>query len=361
MIAPRSPSLFLPTEVRLHEGRQLPSQLPRLAAYVTGAGQVPVPLSRHPAWLTVLKQGLQHVPYCLEAVTGQQTRGLLPLACMQSFLFGRFLVSLPYLNYGGVLADDEEAARLLLSGAAELADRLDVRFLEVRHEQSIPHPALNYLTSAKVHMRLDLPDTVDKLWAGLTSKVRSQIRKGQKGDFTVAWGGQELVPDFYAVFSRNMRDLGTPVYGQGLFRSVLEQFPDRAEICLVRAAGRPIGGALLLHGWGISEVPSASTLRTFLPTCANMLMYWHLLERAVQRQQQVFDFGRCSPDSNTYRFKKQWGALPQQAVWQYYLRQGGAGDMRPDNPKYQRLIRMWQWLPVSLTRWIGPRIVRGIP
>jgi FemAB-related protein (PEP-CTERM system-associated) len=359
MIAPRSASLLLPAEVRLHQGRELPSQLPRLAGYVTGVGKVP--LSRHPAWLTVLKQGLQHVPYCLEAVTAEQTRGLLPLAYVHSFLFGRFLVSLPYLNYGGVLADDEETARLLLNGAANLADRLDVRFLEVRHEQFIPHQTLNHLTSAKVHMRLELPDTVDRLWTQLTSKVRSQVRKGQKGNFTVAWGGQELLGDFYTVFSQNMRDLGTPVYGLGLFRSVLEQFPDRAEICLVSAAGQPIGGALMLHGWGISEVPSASTLRVFLPTCANMLMYWHLLERAVHRQQKVFDFGRCSLDSTTYRFKKQWGALPHQAAWQYYLRQGSTGEMRPDNPKYQRLIRMWQRLPVRLTRWLGPRIVRGIP
>ena len=98
MIAERSPSLVQPAEVRLHEGRELLSQLPRLAAYVAKAGQMP--LSRHPGWLIVLKDGLQHVPYCLEVVAGEQTRGLLPLAYVQSFLFGRYLVSLPYLNYG---------------------------------------------------------------------------------------------------------------------------------------------------------------------------------------------------------------------------------------------------------------------
>ncbi len=75
----------------------------------------------------------------------------------------------------------------------------------------------------------------------------------------------------------------------------------------------------------------------------------------------MFDFGRSSEGSNTYRFKKQWGAEPHPAVWQYYLRQGSAGDMRAENPKYQRMIRIWQRLPVRLTRWIGPAIVRGIP
>jgi hypothetical protein len=37
--------------------------------------------------------------------------GVLPLVSFKSLLFGRFLVSLPFVNYGGVLADDDEVAR----------------------------------------------------------------------------------------------------------------------------------------------------------------------------------------------------------------------------------------------------------
>jgi hypothetical protein len=90
-------------------------------------------------------------------------------------------------------------------------------------------------------------------------------------------------------------------------------------------------------------------------------MYWHLLQRAIERGQQGFDFGRSSADSNTYRFKKQWGAKPEPAAWQYYVRSGNPGDMRPENSKYARAVRVWQKLPVPLTRLIGPSIVRGIP
>jgi hypothetical protein len=92
-----------------------------------------------------------------------------------------------------------------------------------------------------------------------------------------------------------------------------------------------------------------------------MLIYWKILERSIERGQGIFDFGRSSPESNTYRFKKQWGATPFAAEWQHYVRRGSATDMRPDNPRYQRLIRIWQRLPVALTRQIGPAIVRGIP
>jgi FemAB-related protein (PEP-CTERM system-associated) len=346
-------------EVRRYGGRDLASHLGRWEHYINGGGRVP--LSRHPGWLCVLEQGLRHRPYCLEATVEGETRGLLALSYVRSLLFGRFLVSLPYLNYGGVIADDGLVARALIDSAVEVAEECDVRYLELRHEEAIEHPALTARITSKVHMRLPLPAAAEDLWGQLAAKVRNQVRKGQKSGLAVVWGGPELLAEFYEVFSHNMRDLGTPVYSRRLFENVLRLFPDRAELCVVRAGDRAVAAALLVHGWGITEVLSASSLRKFNSTCANMLMYWHLLVRAVERGQALFDFGRSSDGSPTYRFKKQWGAVPAPSVWQYHVRTGTVTDMRPENPRYERLIRIWQRLPVRLTRWIGPSIIRGIP
>lgn len=347
------------------EVRALPTSveqeaLHRLEAYLLRDGPL-VELSHHPGWLTVLAHAFGHVPYCLEAVREEHTVGFLPLVYVRSLLFGRYLVSLPYLNYGGVVADNDDVARLLLDRAVELADRLKVRRLELRHTHPIAHPKLAHARTDKAHMRLDLPASVDALWKQLDGKVRNQVNRGRKNGLTVAWGAHDLLPEFYTVFSRNMRDLGTPVYGRALFAHVLEQFRGRAELCVVRAGDLPVAGALLLHGWGVTEVPSASSLRSHNRTNANMLMYWHLLERAIGREQEVFDFGRSTPDSGTYNFKKQWGATPAAAYWQSYLRFGSLEETRPDNPRYGRMVRLWKRLPVCLTRLLGPHIVRGIP
>jgi FemAB-related protein (PEP-CTERM system-associated) len=348
------------TEVRLHEGPAVEKAIPRLEAYLLRDGPL-LELSRHPGWLSVLARGLRHSPYCLEAVEGGLTRGFLALAYVRSLLFGRYLVSLPYLNYGGVHADGDDVARLLIDRAVELADRLAVRRLELRHEHPIAHPRLGQARTDKAHMRLDLPASAEALWKGLDAKVRNQVNKGRKHGLEVAWGGAELLPEFYAVFSHNMRDLGTPVYSRALFAAALERFPGRVELCVVRASGQAVACAMLAHGWGVTEVPSASSLRSHNRLNANMLMYWHLLERAAARGQDVLDFGRSTPGGGTYKFKEQWGATPAGAEWQSYLRAGTLEETRPDNPRYQRLIRLWQRLPVSLTRLIGPPIVRGIP
>jgi FemAB-related protein (PEP-CTERM system-associated) len=360
-MAPPTPSSAVSPEltVRTHDARGLASHLPWLEAFVSRGGRVP--LSRHPAWPLVLQRSLGHTPYVLEAVREGKTQGFLPLAYVRSLLFGRFLVSLPYLNYGGVLAGDDQAAGLLIDRAIDLAGRLRVRYLELRQETAANHPGLARGRTDKVHMRLALPGSPGKLWDQIPSKVRSQVRKGVKNDLAVEWGGHDLLPAFHAVFSHNMRDLGTPSYGKKFFAEILSQFPGRCEICVVRAGRLPVAAGLLLHGWGVTEVPSASSLRRHNPTCANMLLYWKLLERAAERGQEEFDFGRSSLDSSTFRFKKQWGAQPTAAQWQCHARTGSPDEMRPQNPRYGRLIRIWQRLPLALTRLAGPRIVRGIP
>ena len=170
-----------------------------------------------------------------------------------------------------------------------------------------------------------------------------------------------MLDPFYDVLAENMRDLGTPVYGRKLFESILQAFPGDAELCVASTGGKPAAAALLLHGPGTTEVPTASSLRALNPSCVNMLMYRRLIERAVGRSQAVFDFGRSTADGPTFKFKKQWGATPSPAVWQYATRGRDPGEMRPDNPKYEKLIRLWRKLPVAVTRAIGPAVVRGIP
>ncbi len=347
------------TTVETLTGAVLAARLRALADFATREGRLA--LSRHPGWLPALQEGLGHTPYCLEAKVDGECQGILPLAAVKSMLFGHFLVGLPYLNYGGPMVREAGCEKLLLQGAVELADRLKVRYLELRDVRAYDHPSFVANPGLKLHMRLPLPGDAEVLWKKLDAKVRNQVRKGQKSGLELCWGGQELVNEFHAVFSENMRDLGTPVYGKGFFRAILSQFRDRAEIGIARLGAKPVACCLLLHGWGTSEVPSASSLRAFNGTCANMLLYWTMLERAMARGQTEFDFGRSSPDSPTYRFKKQWGALPHQAVWSHYVRQGNAHDMRPTNPKYCGAVRIWQKLPLWLTRLAGPRIVRGIP
>ena len=66
--------------------------------------------------------------------------GILPLVEQSSIVFGRFLTSLPFFTYGGILADDGEVARQLASRAAELAEGRKAQHVEFRHRSPLLEP-----------------------------------------------------------------------------------------------------------------------------------------------------------------------------------------------------------------------------
>jgi FemAB-related protein (PEP-CTERM system-associated) len=311
-------------------------------------------------WRTVFHAGLGHRCHYLIARRDGVPAGVLPLVEVRSRLFGRALSSLPYVNYGGILAEDAATASALAGVAASLARDRSLGYVLFRHRDRVL-PALPARTH-KVTMLLPLAATVEAMWSGLDRKVRNQVRKGEKSDLTVVSGGAELLDPFYAVFARNMRDLGTPVYGRSLFTAILKAFRDDARLHVVWLGETAIAGALS-YGYGATvEVPSASSLREHRSLCANHLLYWRIMERAIVEGRRVFDFGRSTPNDGTFNFKEQWGAKPEQLHWEYHLL--GTTALPADDrhsTKYQTMIDTWKRLPLPLATLIGPRIARAVP
>ena len=287
-------------------------------------------------------------------------RGVLPLVQIKSRLFGHYMVSMPYFNYGGSLSDQVSVSRELMMHAVAKAANSGVEHIEFR--DTVVEYKNWPVRNDKITMVLSLPGSIDELWKALGSKLRSQIKRPQRENPEVHIGGVELLDDFYRVFAVNMRDLGTPVYPKQFFWAILEQLPDRANIISVRLNNEPVGGGFLLGFGGMLEIPWASTLRKVNHLSINMLMYWEVLKFAVGHGYMAFDFGRCTEGSGTHRFKKQWGTQPRQLNWHYWLRDSDKlPGLTPDNPKYHFAISVWKKMPIVLTNAIGPHIVKNLP
>jgi FemAB-related protein (PEP-CTERM system-associated) len=313
------------------------------------------------AWRQILTDVFGHGSYYLQARGDSgELRGVLPLIRLKTRLFGDYMVSVPVVNYGGPCATDSAVEAALAAKAAELAAELGVGHIELRTERE--HALDLPVRTDKVSMRLALPGNPEALWSGIGSKLRAQVKRPKKEGAEVVFGRAELIPEFYAVFSRNMRDLGTPVYPRRLFERICQAFPEQSRIVVVRVAGVPAAAGFLLGHLDTMEIPWASALREYNRIAVNMLLYWSVLEYSIEQGYQCFDFGRSSVESGTFRFKKQWGAEPHPLYW-YYWMQGGRDvpGLTPNNPKYQLAIRAWQRLPLSLANWLGPKIVKGLP
>lgn len=313
------------------------------------------------AWRRVMEDAFGHATFYFMVTDGDQSvHGVLPLVFLSSRLFGRLLVSMPYVNYGGLLADTVEAQDALLRAAVDLAKEQRATHIELRQSEvmGVEWPVKRH----KVSMRLELPKHFETLWEGLPSKLRSQVRRARKAGMIVRSGGEELLDDFYRLLARNMRDLGTPVHARGVFATFLKAFPDETRICIVSRAGQPMAGGFLYGFREVLEIPWAAADRRYKELSANMLFYGAALEYACRAGYRVFDFGRSTPGSGTYHFKQQWGAEPLPLHWYYWCSNGGAlPEITPQNPKFRLAIEVWKRLPVSVTRIVGPAIVRNIP
>jgi serine/alanine adding enzyme len=313
------------------------------------------------AWRRIITSSFGHQTYYLmSADQAGAVNGVLPLACVRSRIFGDCLVSLPFVNYGGTCADSSDLDAALSRAAVELAREHRVRHLELRSETA--NGGSLQVLSKKVSMRLALPPTAEELWKALGAKLRNQIKRAEREKVEVRIGRDDQLDAFYTVFAENMRDLGTPVYPKRFFASVLAELPTSTWIVTVYRQGQPIASGFLVGFRDAVEVPWASSLRRFNSIGANMQLYWNLLKFSCEQGFTTFDFGRSTPGSGPYQFKRQWSASPVPLNWQYWV-PGGANipDVSPQNPKYQLAIKMWQRLPVPLTRLIGPAIVRNIP
>lgn len=317
---------------------------------------------------TVIEETYNHRSYYFLATDiDQKVIGVLPLFFINSILFGKALVSLPFCDYGGILANDIQTGNLLLQKAFELSVQLKCPAIELRQtaelEYVIKSPVpkhLNVFTvnTSKVRMKVCLPDSADELFSSFSAKLRSQIRKPQKENCTSLSGGLELLDDFYDVFVHNMRDLGSPVHKKSLMKRMLLAYPEHTKLFVIYHQKIPVACSMV-SGFNDTLVnPWASFKRTYQKIAPNMLLYWEMLIYAIDKKYKFFDFGRSTPDEGTFKFKAQWGAEPEQLFW--YNSSHSEQDVSNDQNKKDTFIHLWQKLPLSVTKICGPLLRKHI-
>lgn len=316
--------------------------------------------SHNPAWLDAIEKCFGHQSFiiCARSSTGELLAGL-PITILESTLFGRFGVSVPYLNYGGVVSRHPNLHQKLFSELDALREQFKLKHIEIR---SI-YAGLGEIVSAKkIGMILTLPKSDEILEKQLGSKLRAQYKKAEEFSPQVRIGHMELLDDFYNVLAQNMRDLGTPIYSKSWFTAILQHPNIQAHLVVVHLQSKPVAAGFLVQHRELMEIPWASTLKSANKYNMNMWMYRNILSFSIAQGCKYFDFGRSTMDAGTYKFKKQWGAEPHQHYWYSVLPQGAAAPaLNPDNPKLKLLVSLWKWLPVWLSKIIGPIIIKGIP
>ena len=311
-------------------------------------------------WRNVVQKMYHHTPYYLMAIDGQSLEGVLPLFLIKSPFFGKFLVTAPYLSYGGMVADNECASYALTCAAQDLATEQKVKYVEIRGLQHVGQGLV--LKKKYCTFLLSLNVGSDAIWQRFEGgKVRRAIRKALKTGMVIE-RGHHLIEAFTEVMNRHMRDLGTPFHPIGFYRRIVEEIPHQLEIIMARHGDQYVGGILLISSRDTVYWYCGAGLRQYQSLAPMSLLIWEAIRSACENGFEFFDFGRSRWESGTFHFKRKWGAQPVQLFYEYHLQANNSlPDVDPTNAKFQWAISLWKQLPVFVTKTLGPLIVRYIP
>jgi FemAB-related protein (PEP-CTERM system-associated) len=306
-------------------------------------------------WRSLIENSLHHPAYYLYCEKNGEIEAVLPLVHVKSILFGNALISVPFLVYGGPIANNSSALAQILAAARELAVDLGVDHLELRNQVEQPGDWLTKDSYVTFRKAID-PDLEKNLMA-IPRKQRAMIRKGIKADLRA-----EIDQDTDRLNSAMLeckRNLGTPFFGSSWLGAIKAEFGDQAQITTITHRSRTVcsvmsfryGNEILPYYGGGGDL--ARDLR------GNDFMYWAVMEQACQDGIEVFDYGRSMVGSGAYRFKKHWGFEPQPLYYQFYLVNGQSlPNLSPANPRYRLLINAWKKLPLPVAAVLGPPIAR---
>jgi FemAB-related protein (PEP-CTERM system-associated) len=308
-------------------------------------------------WQTVIERAMGHKTWFLYAEFDGVIQGVLPLAEINSILFGHSLSSLPFCVYGGIAAISESAREVLDSAAQALASRLKVDYLEYRNIRAFHSqwPAKDLYVTFRKEMA---PDAEENMQA-IPRKQRAMVRKGIKA------GLDSVLDDdterFFSAYAASVHRLGTPVFSKKYFQLLKQTFGHDCELMIITREGRPVSGVMSFYfrdevlpyyGGGTTEAREVG---------GNDFMYWELMRRTCERGYKTFDFGRSKRNTGSFDFKRNWGFDPQPLHYEYQLHAATAvPDHNPLNPKYGIFINAWQKLPLSVANLIGPHIVKNL-
>ena len=311
-------------------------------------------------WNHIVAEIMGLTSYYLSVKIDNEIHGVLPLMRVNSRIFGNRMISAGMSTYGGILAISKEAEKILYDKAVEIATKLNCESIEFRNVQALPYELT--LRSGKLSMHLPLFSDPDQIWKSLDPKVRNQVRKAEKSNISICDGGIDLLKDFYDVYTIRMRQLGTPCYPINIMNAILSKMPDYSRIFIAKLGNVTVGGGFTICFNGFAEIPWAATLVEYNSFCPNNLLYWSVIKYYCLLDAKIFDFGRCTIDGPTYKFKKQWDPTPVELFYQYWSSPAHkANILSPDNPKFKRKVEIWKRMPLWLTRVLGPKISRNLP
>jgi FemAB-related protein (PEP-CTERM system-associated) len=315
----------------------------------------------HPAWLELISSlyGYKIIPLTTTNSTGQIT-GFLPLCSLQSPLTGRRLVALPFSDYCPLLAVDDASANDLITQAVHLADRQNVRYLELRAGVNTVLTRHPDLIEANLYVRWLKPLATDPAaaWSELRKPVQHQIKKSQRLGVQIRIAQRrEDVEQYYRLHlqTRSKRQ-GMPAQPQRFFYGLWDTFAtrDMMQLLLAEYEGNIIAGMILFSSGTTTRYAYGASDEGYLSLAPNNLLMWTAITWGTTHGYRILDLGRTACDNHgLMEYKRRWGAIEEPLPYYYYPHVTGLAATPEQSWKFRLLTACWKQLPLQVAGPLG--------
>ncbi len=318
-------------------------------------------LFHHPDWCAAVARVFGHRALHLMAVRAGRVVGVLPLMEVNSWIGGRLHVSVPYGTYGGIVADDQDAVDALATAAARQARRRRARVLDLRSATAMVsdfEPVEGYLSFAR-----DLPLHPNDVPAFLPKRARAAARHARDRDGVTIRHDNAQARVVWDLYCRSMRRIASVTYPYRFFADLIARLGRRAWVSVAYLDERPVAGTIsFVFRDTVMPYILGADERITCNGAANLL-YWSVMERAVRAGIHRFDYGRSRADNRgAVGFKKNQGFEGRPLGYQRYVPPGQcAPDLKPSNPRFALVRRVWRRLPLPVSSTLGGWLARSIP
>lgn len=293
----------------------------------------------------------------------EQIQGILPLFKTRDLLT-TVSISLPFCDYGGILAENEQAFETFKNylektspsrqGFAEAGQKIELRQKEKIDIFNIPANQKN-VTSI-----IELNKNADNIWGKINKKARNQTKKSLKFGFTFNHGHKYL-NDFYRLYALSMKNHGTPVHSKTFYKNTLEAFEENADIFVAKDQEKIIAAMLIFKFKNTICNNKTACDPSYKKYSINNFLYWQAINWSCENGFAYFDMGRSQSGSPVLHFKEQWSPITTPLYYYKINHSISPSQIKNSRGRLDSIAKIWRLLPLPITKFFGPYLRKFLP
>jgi len=312
-------------------------------------------------WIKAIEESYGLQPFIIALMEEKKILNAISFFLIKSNFFGKKLVSMPYGDYGGFLFSDVKVD-WLLKKLEDVAKENDVDYVEIRDPDTKLEKSLESFETKLTYYNftLNLNMSMDGIWKSFDKKVRNSIRKAEKNHVKVVKGSRKDLEEFYRLYLKTMKKLGSPPHSFDFFDNVFKFCSKNIKLLFAEHDDKKIAASIFfLYKKKIYYWKNVSDGK-YLYLRPNDLILYKMIEFGQRRHYEELNFGRAKMYTGGFLFKKRWGGKMEELKY-YYRIYKDCEIPDPEEEKYKSLGRLWKSLPIFLIKRLGPMIRKNFP